>query len=178
MAPRDPDAKARVSRNALKHGLRAQKHLVLDYEDPRAFEALRVEVHRDLKPVGPIERSRADRIALCIWQQTRVARIQAAAMNYSLQETLAGDDDTFTPDQRVERALIACVNNESLEPIHRYDTFIDRQFNRAMQQLQASKLSRRTGVPISPGSLRITVPAQLILPEISEDVPGDGKLSA
>lgn len=71
-------------------------------------------------PRGPIEKSRADRIALCIWQQDRAARLQVAAMNYNLQETLDADDESFTPAQRAERALIASVNNECLDPIHGY----------------------------------------------------------
>jgi hypothetical protein len=38
--PRTPDGKARSAQNALRHGLRAQKYLVLPDEDGAQFAAL------------------------------------------------------------------------------------------------------------------------------------------
>ena len=54
MAPRSPEAKANVSRNALKHGLTAKTHMVLDCEDVEAYQTFRADVRRRLEPDGPM----------------------------------------------------------------------------------------------------------------------------
>ena len=48
--PKTPEGKARSAKNALKHGLRAQKHVVLPAEDGAAFEALEAALMDNLAP--------------------------------------------------------------------------------------------------------------------------------
>ena len=158
--PRTPQDKAAVSRNALKHGLTAKKHIVLDYEDPAAFQALRDEVRRGVEPVGPIEARFAHRIAVCLWRLDRAERIESAIMDQAFQDVLLTAKDQFTPVQRFQRALIASVNNHWLEPNNRYETTNERRLFRSLHELDARQASRMLGLPISPGTLRITLPAQ------------------
>lgn len=159
--PRSPEAKAKVSRNALVHGLTAGKHVLLDHEDPAAFAALTENVLRDLAPVGAVEIGYAKHIALCLWRLDRAGLVESAAMNHALQDTLAVGTAEFTPAQRFERALIASVNNDYLEPVNRYQTHIQRSLSSALRELQARQASRLLGLPVSPGALRVSLPSTL-----------------
>jgi hypothetical protein len=48
--PKTPERQARSARNALKHGLRAQQHVVLPQEDAAAFAALEAALLDELAP--------------------------------------------------------------------------------------------------------------------------------
>jgi hypothetical protein len=50
--PKTTEGKARSSQNALKHGFRAQKHVVLDDEDAAEFAALEAALVEELAPDG------------------------------------------------------------------------------------------------------------------------------
>ena len=50
--PKTPEGKARSAQNALKHGFRAQKYIVLPCEDAAAFEALEAALMEELAPEG------------------------------------------------------------------------------------------------------------------------------
>ena len=52
--PKSPDGKARSAQNALKHGLRAQKYVVLPDEDAAAFDALEAALMEKLAPDGAL----------------------------------------------------------------------------------------------------------------------------
>jgi hypothetical protein len=60
--PKSPEGKARSAQNALKHGLRAQKHMVLPGESPAAFEALEAALLEELAPQGALQTVLARRV--------------------------------------------------------------------------------------------------------------------
>ena len=53
--PRTLEGRARSARNALKHGMRAQKHLVLPDEDAAEFADLEAALIAELAPVGALQ---------------------------------------------------------------------------------------------------------------------------
>jgi hypothetical protein len=53
--PKTEEGKARSAQNALKHGMRAQKHLVLPEEDAAEFAALEATLVEELAPVGALQ---------------------------------------------------------------------------------------------------------------------------
>ena len=60
--PVTPEGKARSSRNALKHGLRAEKFVVVDGESAEAFAAFEAALVDDLAPEGALQAVLAGRI--------------------------------------------------------------------------------------------------------------------
>jgi hypothetical protein len=62
--PRTEDGRARSAQNALKHGLRAQKYLVLPEEDAAEFAALEAALVAELAPVGALQAVLARRVAV------------------------------------------------------------------------------------------------------------------
>src|SRR5688500_4558450 len=106
MAPKSPEAKETVSRNALKHGFRAEKHVLLCHEDPAEFNALRTAVFKRLQPVDEHEAFHVERVVVCLWRLNRAPVVEAAAMDYAFNDTAEMGPEEFTPAQRFQRGLI------------------------------------------------------------------------
>jgi hypothetical protein len=75
--PKTPEGKARAAQNALKHGLRAEKLVVVRGEDPQAFAALEAALAAELAPDGALQGLLAGRIARAAWRLERAERIEA-----------------------------------------------------------------------------------------------------
>jgi hypothetical protein len=69
--PKSPEGKARAAQNALKHGMRAQKYVVLPQEDAAAFAALETTILAELAPVGVLQTLLARRVAVAAWRLER-----------------------------------------------------------------------------------------------------------
>jgi hypothetical protein len=74
--PKTPEGKARSAQNALKHGLRAEKFVVVGDEDPQAFAALEAALIEELAPVGALQGLLAARIARAAWRLERAERME------------------------------------------------------------------------------------------------------
>jgi hypothetical protein len=83
-SPKTPETKAIVSKNAVRHGLRA-RHAVIDGESWIEFDEFRNELIRHLAPVGFLEQLLADRIIAAFWRLHRVAQIEVELFNYLQQ---------------------------------------------------------------------------------------------
>jgi hypothetical protein len=69
--PKTLEGKARSAQNALKHGMRAQQHLVLPEEDAAEFAALEAALVEELAPVGALQAVLARRVAVAAWRLAR-----------------------------------------------------------------------------------------------------------
>ena len=76
--PVTPEGKERASRNALKHGLTAMQHLVLEDEVPDALEALIDTVTEETGAASEIETRLARRLAIALWKGERAEKIETA----------------------------------------------------------------------------------------------------
>jgi hypothetical protein len=75
--PKTQEGKARSAQNALKHGLRAQKYVVLPEEDADEFAELQAAMIMELAPVGTLQTVLARRVAVAAWRLARADRIEA-----------------------------------------------------------------------------------------------------
>ena len=76
--PVTPAGKARASRNALKHGLCAMEHLVLEDEVPADLEDLIAHFTDEVSAATEIEARLARRLAIAFWKGERAERIEVA----------------------------------------------------------------------------------------------------
>jgi hypothetical protein len=74
--PKTPEGKARAAQNALKHGLRAQKYLVLPEEDAAEFAALEAALIEELAPEGALQTVLVRRVAVAAWRLARADRLE------------------------------------------------------------------------------------------------------
>jgi hypothetical protein len=76
--------KARSSRNGLRQGLTAVRHLLLEGEAPDAFEQLRQACLARFQPAGPLEIRLVERIAEASWKLQRADALETGALNLAL----------------------------------------------------------------------------------------------
>lgn len=76
--------KVKVSRNAVTHGL-FSKQLVLENENPIEYQTLLEQLKLGLSPVGILEESLVDRIALSLWRQKRLVKAESAYLTLECQ---------------------------------------------------------------------------------------------
>ncbi len=69
--------KARVARNALKHGLSAARMILIDGEDAEEYAALVRDLHQHWQPADPIEQETVNELAATMWMCRRVQRCAA-----------------------------------------------------------------------------------------------------
>jgi hypothetical protein len=76
--PVTEEGKVRASRNALKHGLAAMHHLVLEDEAPSELEEMTARLMAEVAPMSEIEARLARRLAIAFWKGERAERIEVA----------------------------------------------------------------------------------------------------
>jgi hypothetical protein len=131
--PRTPEGKACSAQNALRHGLSAQKHLVLDDEDAQAFAALEAAVHEELAPEGVVQRLLAGRIVRAAWRLERAERIEIELLEYRMDR-----------DGDLALALIRDGNGtRSFDTLMRYRGSAQAEFYKALRTLKALQAEAR-----------------------------------
>jgi hypothetical protein len=76
--------KAKVSQNALTHGL-FSKQLILAEENPLEYQLLLEQLQQELSPIGILEQSLVERVAISLWKQKRLMKAETARLNLELQ---------------------------------------------------------------------------------------------
>ena len=76
--PVTPEGKARSSRNALKHGLAALHHFLLEDEAPSELEELTTRLLAECVPESEIEARLVKRMAIAFWKSERAEWIEVA----------------------------------------------------------------------------------------------------
>ena len=78
--PVTQEGKARASRNAVKHGLTAMTHLVVEGEDAQELEALTFRMVVETGATSEIEARIARRLAIAFWKGERAERMEVALL--------------------------------------------------------------------------------------------------
>jgi hypothetical protein len=126
--PNTPEGKARSAQNALKHGLRAEKHIVLPDEDAAEFAGLEAALIEELAPVGVLQTVLARRVAVAAWRLARADRLEV--------ELFA--QRSWGADANPGLALIRDGNGtRSFETLLRYRGAAMAEFWRALRTLKA-----------------------------------------
>ncbi len=121
--PKTPEGKARVSQNAVRHGLTA-KHLVVREDEREEFAAMRDRLLAELDPQGAVENVTFNELLHAAWNLHRFRRIEA--------ECSLGTLDDFTNPQT------AAV----LDRLTRYQARAQRAYYRALAELRTLQTNR------------------------------------
>ena len=148
--PKSPEGKARSAQNALKHGLRAQKFVVLPDEDAAEFAALEATMMAELAPVGALQAVLARQVAVAAWRLARADRLEA--------ELFA---ERRWDGAGVGVALIRDGNGtRSFETIMRYRGAAMAEFWRALRTLKALQAEQAAAELPVPAPVPAVVRAQ------------------
>jgi hypothetical protein len=138
--PRTPEGKARVSRNATRHGLTA-RHLVIRDDEREEFNALESSLAAELNPQGALESVTFQELLHAAWNLQRFSRIEA--------EISTGTADDFT-NPEITRVL---------DRLTRYQARAQRAFYKAQAELRTLQTNRALRVLKLTGEEEATVPA-------------------
>ena len=170
--PRSVAGKAASSRNRLLHGLRANKHILLD-EDPEQFLLLLNDLHDRFQPAGDGEEMIVRRIAADQWRLDRTFPMEAGLYRERLKKVAAQDaeqqrihaqekknaafrEEPEPPapippdaDDRLARAFnIDCIGPNTLANLTRYETAIERSIDRSLRQLKTFQSARQANAQV------------------------------
>ena len=139
--PRTEEGKARVAKNALKHGLLA-RDTVLPGEDPADFDSQLAALEADIQPANSLEFQLVRQIADAQWRMRRLVRLEtgfiAAAVNDTRHHAEKYRPDRLCPGYDGETLLIGSAmleRTQALVHLARYDGHLSRRFFRAVKQL-------------------------------------------
>jgi hypothetical protein len=141
--PRTAAGKARSARNALKHGMRAAKYVILPDEDAAEFAALAAALVAELAPVGALQAVLARRVAIAAWRLARADRIEADLFA----------ERSWGANPNAGLALIRDGNGtRSFETLLRYRGAAMAEFWRALRTLKALQAEQAQPVEHAAGA--------------------------
>jgi len=135
--PRTPAGKARVSSNALKHGLTG-RDVVLPGENPDDFDSFRAGLLTSLDPQGELEGALAEKIVADFWRLRRVPIFEATLYRRGCAELLVKQaDESVRWYESIESHRIrALLISKDLSPDERKDLEdAEQELSRARAQL-------------------------------------------
>ena len=141
--PKTPEGKVRSAQNALKHGLRAQKYVVLPDEDAAAFQALEAALMEELAPDGALQTVLARRVVAASWRLERAERLEAELFAHETYEM-------FDKAADLGLALIRdCNGAGAFDTLLRYRGGTLAELWRALRTLKALQAERvaQAGIP-------------------------------
>jgi len=97
--PRTAQGKETVAQNAVKHGLRTERAVIVG-EDLGEFELYRDEMLAELAPAGAMESMLAERVVSLSWRLRRAERVQNEAFDALITK------DTASPLARLTQSLL------------------------------------------------------------------------
>ena len=141
--PRTEEGKERVSRNPLKHGLSAVKHVVLDHEDEAAFEALVEAMIDDFAPQTTVETELVTRVATLTWRMRRVPEMEMALVarldhrqNNAPASVQAAEHDSLPWKVRWGCVATAFLQHDFALKLGRHEAHLASQLTRAIATLK------------------------------------------
>lgn len=81
--PRSLEGKQKVSANRVTHGILSTK-LLLAGEDPQDYQSLLDDLQAQLRPVGALELSLVEKIAVILWRQRRLVSAETATIELAV----------------------------------------------------------------------------------------------
>ena len=160
--PRTPEGKARVSQNALKHGL-LSRHVLIAGEDAAELGALREGMVAELAPEGALEWLLADRVVAAAWRLRRATRLERDVVEERVAARLRARErspERFAGEPEATAARMAAWTVEQTDTfgkISRYEAHIERGMYRALHELQRVQAARRGHHVDPPRALDVAV---------------------
>ena len=121
--PATAEGKARVSQNAVRHGLTA-RHLVIRDDEREEFDALQLSLSEELDPQGALETLAFHEILHAAWNLQRFRRLEA--------EISLGTIGDFTDP----------ATTAVLDRLTRYQARAQRAWHKAIQELRVLQTNR------------------------------------
>ena len=142
--PITPEGKAKSCQNALKHGLRAEKILVLSNEDETKFGGLLEACHNHFRPANAFEADLVEEIAAARWRLRRTWTVETSLLDTEMHRQDAALRERYSEFDEAARLAAAfshlADNGRALSLLTRYEAALRRNFNSTVRLLENAKL--------------------------------------
>ncbi len=138
--PKTEQGKARVSQNALKHGITAKKLFLLQNENPEQWNELLADCVQQFQPTTPFEHRLVTEIAFAWWRMQRAWVTETAIMDTEMDDQFEKFSKTYrNTDEGVRQGCAfraIADNSKSLPLVIRYESRLERAYKRAIKTLE------------------------------------------
>jgi hypothetical protein len=169
--PATPEGKARASRNALKHGLAAARHLLLEGEDHATYEQLLTDLVQDLAPATELEAQLVRRLAATLWKQERADRLETDILADQPKHDLAYAADHHT----LVVNPAATIQLARFNALRAYQAQLGREASRLPREL---RLLRQEAIAENEPEPLAPEPASEPVPPNEPELPADALQAA
>jgi hypothetical protein len=153
--PTTPIGKQRSSANALKHGLTAKEHVVLDVEDSAEYDAVSNAAIQEFRPHSAFALRLVEKLAQLDWRIERLAMLETAYLNYKVNQAdglVFPETDPLAEAAEGNDELAALVsawkasvgNSSALDLLRRYSSTLEQQFNKTFAHIRALETRNST----------------------------------
>jgi len=163
--PRSAEGKARVARNALKHGLLSHDMLIMG-ENAEELELFREAMMADLAPEGHVEVYLADRMVSCAWRLRRAGQLERDIINGKMLDEVRSRARSPQAYVGVPDPMPGPIAAETLwkedtyDKISRYERYIEHGLYKALHELQRLQAVRRGEGVTAPAAVDVDVSGQ------------------
>jgi len=152
--PKTEEGKARSSQNAIKHGLNSDKILVLHTEKQQDYDALRAAYLKRFAPQDEVELELVDEMVGAKWRLRRIRSIETETleMRMELQDEYIQKRGENPTDSRRQAMAFKSLSDtsQSLNMLTRYETRMQRTYDRAFDNLKKLRAFPQPPQPVSP----------------------------
>lgn len=136
--PKTEDGKIRSSQNAIKHGLTANKFVVLDGESGGDWETFHQSYIAKFQPRDPVEHHLVLEMAVNRWRLQRAWSFETAAIDEaSLLQREIVEDRYEEWDETLVQSRAYVARRVGLQSIGQLESRLARNFDRALKQYNA-----------------------------------------
>jgi hypothetical protein len=144
--PASIEGKLRSSQNNLRHGLAADKVVVLQNELPDAFDRVYAAFAEKFKPQDDAERELVLQAAAARWRLRRIWQLETTLFDLKMDEQRGLMRETFERFDEHTRQAVAfrslADDTRSFTLLSRYETRISREYERAVRALDRLRQER------------------------------------
>jgi hypothetical protein len=144
--PKTQEGKQRSSQNACKHGLTAQKFVLLESEHgDDGFDRLLQAFIARFEPADEVEYDLVFEAAAARWKLRRAWAIEVSTFEHKIEDQRDWVDDKFvecTDQDRLTLAFGWLSSDNVILTLNRYQTRIRREFERALRDLEYLRSGR------------------------------------
>jgi hypothetical protein len=144
--PTTEQGKARVSQNAVKHGMTSRKMFVLQNENPEEWEQMLADCIQEFQPATPFESRLVEEIAFANWRLRRAWTHENALFDTEMEngaEAFAAKYAHADEGVRQGTAFRSIADSSKALPLAiRYEARLERAYKRAIKTLEDLRASR------------------------------------
>ena len=144
--PKTISGKEISSKNSLKHGL-LSKELIIREEKPKELEFFKNNLYSSLMPVGCIEELLVEKIINSAWRLKRILEIEKELFNKKAY-----------PEWEQLNQSFKGFNGDCMTKIYRYESMLERNFYKALHELQRIQGMRLGQDVLAPITIDINSP--------------------